>query len=114
MLPSFCRQEITRVRPGTKTSRGSVIPDWDPAVVKELKISGCSVQPASSSLSQDGRILGITDGMTAYVPNGSDVQAGDHIVFDGLTYEIEGEPRVWVSATGAKDHILLNLRRYSG
>lgn len=114
MLPSFCRQEITRVRPGSKTSRGSVIPDWSPEAVDTKKIGGCSVQPASTSLSQDGRILGITDGMTAYVPNGSDVQAGDHIVFDGLTYEIEGEPRVWVSATGARDHILLNLRRYSG
>ena len=114
MLPSFCRQEITRVRPGEKTSRGSTIPDWDPANVDTKKISGCSVQPASTSLSQDGRILGITDGLTAYIPNGSDVAAGDHIVYDGLTYEIEGEPLVWVSATGAKDHILLNLRRYSG
>lgn len=114
MLPTFCRQEITRIRPGTKTSRGSTIPDWDPAVVNELKIGGCSVQPASTSLSQDGRILGIMDGMTAYLPNGSDVKAGDRILYDGLTYEIEGEPRVWVSATGAKDHILLNLMRYSG
>ena len=52
--------------------------------------------------------------MTAYIPNGADVKSGDRIVFDGLTYEIEGEPRAWVSATGAKDHILLNLRRYSG
>lgn len=114
MLPSFCRQEITRIRPGTKTSRGSTIPDWDESVISTQKIAGCSVQPASTSLSQDGRVLGIMDGLTAYVPNGADVKAGDHIVVDSLTYEIEGEPRVWVSPTGAKDHILLNLRRYSG
>lgn len=114
MLPSFCRQEITRVRPGEKTSRGSTVPDWSESVVSTLKIANCSVQPATTGLSQDGRVLGISDGMTAYVPNGTDVKAGDHIVFDGQTYEIEGEPRVWVSATGAKDHILLNLKRYSG
>ncbi len=59
-------------------------------------------------------MLGIMDGLTAYVPNGSDVLAGDHIIYDGNTYEIAGEPRVWVSPTGGRDHILLNLRRYSG
>lgn len=112
MLPSFCQQSITRLRPGTKTSRGSTIPDW--SVATSATISGCSIQPASTSLSEDGRVLGIMDGLTAYLPNGADVQAGDHIVYDGETYEIAGEPRVWVSPTGIRDHILLNLRRYSG
>lgn len=113
MLPSFCQQSITRVRPGTKTSRGSTVPDWDNPT-SSATISGCSVQPASTSLSEDGRVLGITDGLTVYLPNGSDVLAGDHIVYDGETYEINGEPRVWASPTGARSHILLNLRRYSG
>ena len=113
MLPSFCRQTITRIRPGVKTSRGSTVPDWE-HTDEPVDIAGCSVQPASTSLSEDGRVLGIMDGLTAYIPNGSDVKAGDHIIYDGNTYEIAGEPRVWVSATGARDHILLNLRRYSG
>lgn len=113
MLPSWCRQSVTVVRPGTKTSRGSTIPDWEHPV-KETAIGGCSVQPASTSLSEDGRVLGITDGLTAYLPNGSDVLAGDHIIYDGETYEINGEPRIWVSATGGRDHVLLNLRRFSG
>lgn len=113
MLPSWCIQTITRIRPGTKTQRGSQIPDWehpeDPVI-----IGGCSVQPASTSLSEDGRILGITDGWTVYVPPGSDIRAGDRIEFDGNLYEINGEPRTWQSPTGHNNHIMLNLRRFAG
>lgn len=112
MLPSWCTQTIKRLRPGTKTVRGSVIPDWDNA--DELQIGGCSVQPASTSLSEDGRVLGITDGWTAYLPEAADVMAGDHIVFNGDTYEINGEPRTWQSPTGHNNHVMLNLRRFAG
>lgn len=113
MLPSWCSQTITIIRPGTKTSRGSTIPDWE-TPISSTDVAGCSVQPAGTSLSEDGRVLGITDGYTAYVPPGTDVLAGDHIVFEGETYEINGEPRAWVSPTGIRNHIMLNLRRFSG
>lgn len=114
MLPSFSSDTITRVRPGIQTVRGQDIPDWStpPATTKD--IAGCSVQPASTSLSEDGRILGIMDGLTVYCPPGADVQAGDHIIFNSETYEINGEPRAWKSATGMVSHIQLNLKRYSG
>ena len=59
MLPSWANDEVTRIRPGTKESRGSTIPDWSQPNV--LKISGCSVQPAQTTLSQDGRVLGLTE-----------------------------------------------------
>lgn len=113
MLPSWCNQSITVIRPGTKTLRGSTVPDWEKPL-KETSVTGCSVQPASTTLSTDGRILGITDGLTAYIPEGTDVQAGDHIVYDGGTYVITGEPRAWSSPTGSRNHILLNLMRYKG
>lgn len=113
MLPTWASQEITRVRPGTKTLRGSEIPDWSPDKVSELKITGCSVQPASTSLSQDGRVLGIAEGWTAYIPEGSDVLAGDRIKFDGDTYEINGEPKKWTGAF-TRSHIQLNLVRWEG
>lgn len=113
MLPTWASQEITRVRPGTKTIRGSEVPDWSPDKVSELKITGCSVQPASTSLSQDGRVLGIDEGWTAYIPEGSDVLAGDRIKFDGDTYEINGEPKKWTGAF-TRSHIQLNLVRWEG
>ena len=58
-------------------------------------------------------MLGINDGWTAYVPEGSDVKAGDHIEFNGETFEINGEPRVWTGAF-TKSHIQLALTRWEG
>lgn len=111
MLPSFARQTVTRLRPATKTIRGSAVPDWDH--VDSLEISGCSVQPAATDLSQDGRVLGILDGMTAYMPPGSDVREGDRIEYDGNVYTIDGVPRVWPTA-GNLAHVQCALRRWSG
>ena len=112
MLHSWCTQTVTRIRPGIKIQRGSEVPDWDNT--DELVIGGCSVQPASTSLSEDGRVLGIADGWTAYLPETSDIKAGDHILYDGDIYEINGEPRCWQSPTGRNNHVLLNLRRFAG
>jgi len=113
MLPTFCTQEVTRIRPGTTTSRGSTVPDWSPDKINKQTIKGCTVQPATTSLSQDGRVLGISDQWTAYLPEGSDVQAGDRIEFGGKTYTINGEPRIWTGAV-ACSHIQLNLTRWEG
>lgn len=113
MLPSWCSQSITRVRPGTKTVRGADAPDWDSTKVSELTITGCSIQLASTSLSLDGRVLGISDGLTVYCPEGSDVRAGDHIVANGQIYEIQGEPRAWTGAF-TRSHVQLNLIRWEG
>ena len=112
MLPSFCSQSITIIRPGTKEVRGSIVPDWE-HTAQPVIVGGCSVQPASSSLFLDGRVLGISDAWTAYLPEGTDVKAGDHILFDGNTYEISGEPRVWTGAF-TRSHIQLNLTRWEG
>lgn len=112
MLPSFMRQTVIRIRPGVKTLRGSDVPDWQD--VTRAIIPGCSVQPAGTSLTQDGRVLAITDGLTAYLPADADVKAGDRIEYAGETYTINGEPRRWPSAMGGLDHIQLNLQRWSG
>ena len=110
---SFCNQSIKIIRPGTKTVRGSEIPDWDEAS-EPVTVNNCSVQPAATTLSEDGRVLGLSDGLTVYVPSGTDVKAGDHIEVDGETYEINGVPRDWASPTGRVSNIQLNLKRYSG
>lgn len=111
MLPQFARQSITRIRPGVKTSRGSTIPDWDN--VDSLVIGGCSVQPGTTDLSQEGRVLGILDGLTCYLPEDADIKEGDRVVYDGETYTIDGSPRKWPGAFNL-GHTQITLRRWSG
>lgn len=112
MLPRWCKDTIIRIRPGEKVLRGSTVPDWDTA--EALEIEGCSVQPATTGLSQDGRVLGVNEGLTIYLPYDSDVQKGDRIEFDGNIYMINGEPKRWRSATGRVSHMQMNVERWSG
>lgn len=112
MLPSWANDTIIRIRPGKVTRRGSDEPDWEKA--EELEIKGCSIQPASTSLSQDGRVLGIADAYTCYFPPGADVAAGDKIRFAGNDYQIMGEIRRWQSPTGRVSNMQANLERWSG
>lgn len=111
-LPSWANETITRIRPSVKTVRGSEIPDW--AVTNSLLICGCSVQPANTSLSQDGRIQGITDGFTCYCPPESDIRAGDRIQYGGNLYTINGDPQSWTSPTGLVSSMQLQLERWRG
>ncbi len=110
-LPSFCKDTVTRLRPSTTTSRGSTILDWSHP--KRMDIQGCSMQPASTSLTTDGRVLGISDLYTLFAPPNADITAGDRIVYRGNTYEIDGDVRVQPAA-GRLEHIQITLRRYHG
>lgn len=112
MLPSWANDTITRLRAAIITQRGSEIPDWTNP--DRLTIHGCSMQPAGTSLTQDGRVQGTTDGYTCYLPPGADVIAGDRIEYGGNVYTINGEPRVWQSPTGWVSNTQLQLERWYG
>ena len=112
MLPSWANDSITRLRAAVITQRGSEIPDWSNP--DSLVIPGCSVQPAGTSLTEDGRVQGTSDGCTCFLPPGSDVRAGDRILYNGATYTIMGEPRRWTSPTGLVSNVQLQLERWYG
>ena len=113
-LPSWANDSVTRIRPATIDRRGSTEPDWSEDKVSKLAISGCSVQPATTTLSQDGRVLGISEGLTVFFPPGTDVAAGDKIRWDGKDYKIIGEPKVWKSPTGRVSSIQASIERWAG
>ena len=112
MIPSWARQTITIIKPGIKEVRGSEVFDWEHPV-SSIEVKGCSVQPTTTSLSQDGRILGVMEGYTAYIPENTEVDAGYHIQYEGKIYEIDGEPKRWIGPLRTS-HIQLNLRRWEG
>ena len=112
MLPSWFRQTVTRIRPGEKISRGSTVPDWDN--VDTLVISNCSVQPSGTTLTQDGRVLGISNSFTLYMQPDADVREGDRVEFDGDTYIVVGVPKPWQSPTGNLNNKQVTLERWAG
>ena len=112
MLPSWASDTVTRLRASIITQRGSQIPDWTNP--DTLQITGCSIQPAGTSLTQDGRVQGTSEGFTCFLPPGSDVLAGDRIRYNGQTYTIMGEPKVWRSPTGQVSNTQLQLERWYG
>ena len=111
-LPSWFKQSVTRLRATTRTVRGASVPDWSNPDSKV--ISGCSVQPATTSLSQDGRILGISESFTVFMQPDADVQEGDRIVYNGDTYLVSAMTRPWVSASGALDNKQATIERWEG
>ena len=114
MIPSFSNQSITRIRPGTKNVRGTIVEDWSSTTITELVISPVLVQPSQSSISLDGRVLGITDSYTVFCNINVDVIAGDRIVFENQTYTVNEEPRTWNSPSGNVSNKQFTMIRYKG
>lgn len=112
MIPSWASQSITRLRAGIKIERGSEVPDWSTAT--SITISPASVQPAASSISIDGRVLGMNDSYAVYCNVDADVRAGDHIVFEDKTFLVMEDPRVWHSPTGRVSNLQFTMTRWQG
>ena len=111
MLLERWHQSIVRIRAGTKTERGSVMPDWsDP---DRLTIDGCLFNPNSTALDQDGRVPGIRTGAALYAPCDADIKAGDRIQVGDDVYTIDGEPLTW-NNVGKLNHMQVNLQRWQG
>lgn len=112
MLPSFCKDSITRIRPTLTDKRGTTVFDWDNP--DTLTIGGCSVQPNATTRDFDGRTIQVTEEWTLYAPPNSDIKAGDRVSWRGNTFEINGAPMPWESPTGRISHIYARLAEWSG
>ena len=112
MLPSFCRDSVTVKRAALVDSRGSKVLDWSNPT--EIHLSRCSVQPSTSARDFDGRTIQVTEDWTLYAPPGSDIQAGDRIEWNGVTFEIDGAPMPWQSPTGRVSHVWARLKEWRG
>ena len=112
MLPSFCKESVTVVRAKEKDSRGTKILDWSDTV--RTALSGCSVQPNTSTRDFDGRTIQVTEDWTLYAPPGADIKAGDRIEWESNTFEVNGAPMPWKSPTGRVSHMWARLVEWRG
>ena len=108
-------ESVTVLTPATVTNRygrTTVEPTWDdPAATA---VAGCLFAPQSTSEDHDGRTT-VLVGARLYMPTGTAVAAADRIVIRGVTYEVDGEPSVWVDPSGGDlDGIEVQLKKVDG
>lgn len=111
MLPSFCKSQIMVSRAPYIEERGSRIRDWNNA--STFVIAGCSVQPADTS--GDNKDREQTEiSATLYAGPYADIEQGDRIIYNGVIYDIIGEPYLWESPTGKLNYIGAKLKEWNG
>jgi hypothetical protein len=78
-------------------------------------VTGCSVQPASSS-EQTGTGELVIRNVTVFMPAGTDVRVTDRVQWRDHVYAVDGEPAHWhdQSATGSHVQVQLLLKEGQG
>jgi hypothetical protein len=106
---------ITVIQPTAKDPLG----DYEPGAGVEATIEGCYVQSKGSINSRysreqtDLRDTVITE-VIVYAPPGADIRPTSRIVFQGVRYQVEGEPAAWDDGNGRPHHVEASLRRVEG
>lgn len=113
-MRTFYTDSVTRVRPQTTTDAHNPVAavDWTLTPVSST-LTGCRFQPVSTS--EDLRLReGVEVNARLLGPLDLDLTAQDRIVFDGLTYEVVGEPLNHRGPVGNVAHVEVLLRRFDG
>lgn len=112
MLPSFCRDTVTVIRPKMVDQRGSLVPDYTQAT--ESTLSGVSVQPSSTADSTVEVRFNSSFDAIMYAPANADIQRLDRIRWRTFTFDVDGVAMPWVSASGSLDHMVVHLAAQMG
>lgn len=76
----------------TEDSYGNPVRNWGAA--SQSAVSGCSVQPVEGDEQTVGRNT-VVSRWRLYAPPSTDLLASDRVVYDGDTYEVDGEVQRW-------------------
>lgn len=112
----------TIIRTGGYDDNGDPVPfeeeSDDPA---EVTVEGCAWAPRfADSAGGSGEVHGrgregVIVGLTFFAPVGTPLRHTDHVVIDGVPYEVEGEPGTWISPfSGTGFGVQAALRRAKG
>jgi hypothetical protein len=107
----YWRDSITRVRAPLVTDEyGTPTSERDWANATETVIEGCGVYPVAGKEVTEAREAIVTR-YKVFAPGGTDLLASDRIIFDGKTYEVDGDVTDW---TMGSEHVEALLRRVEG
>lgn len=83
------------------------------AAATSAVLTGVSVQPMAASETTVDREYTATR-MNLYAPPGADLLATDRVVWQGVTYEVDGPPATWFDLNGVADHVAAVIKRLAG
>lgn len=108
----FMTDSVTRLRGTLKKKNGMEYYDWSEP--DTLVISNVQVTAQSTSRDFEGRVLQVSDRRTLRAKYDADIETGDRIIWNGTTYEVEGEVFHTKSPTGRVSSTRCTLVRWDG
>lgn len=109
---SFMNDEAVIVRPSTRTERGATVKDWKFATQHTVK--NVQIVPVSTSQDRDGRVVNVNDRFKFRAKYEADVKPGDRVIWNGETFEIDGDVFHVKSPTGRVSSTRCTLARWKG
>ena len=112
MALSFWKDQVTVLRAPLITKNGMEKRDWENAVPHTIKNVQITAQATSREFGD--RVKQVTDRRTLRANYEADIVPGDRIIWNGDTYEIDGEVFHTVSPTGRVSSTRCTLARWEG
>lgn len=109
---SFFRDSVTVLRAPSSLKNGMPFFDWENA--SQSIVSKVQVTAQATGRDFGERQMQASDRRTLRAEYNADIQAGDRIVWNGDTYEIEGEVFHTMSPTGRVSSTRCTLVRWTG
>ena len=109
---SFMKDSVTVVRAPITKKNGAEVRNWKEAtqhVVSNVQITG-----QTTSRDFEDRTTQLRDSRTLRAKYDADIQPGDRVIWDGTTYEVDGEVFHTKSPTGRVSTTRCNLIRWEG
>lgn len=86
-------------------------PNPPPAAI-EHDIEGCAIVPRASQ--EEGKGWVVVEGYSVFAPHGADVTADDRVRFDGVLWDVDGEPGDYENKRGRGKATIFYLTRGGG
>jgi hypothetical protein len=113
MTTALGAQQLIRVRASEVTDgrHGGRARDWKTADTEV--IIGCNVQPFATAESTLQAAY-VADRLRVFAPPGTDLLPTDRVIYDGVTFEVDGSAQRWHDFSGQEHHIELVIKRLAG
>jgi hypothetical protein len=106
------RQTIYRLRADvTEDDHGNDVRDWTTPDQKAIR--GCAVEPGAPAEYLIGRDASRVQWFVM-APLRADVRGTDRVKWQGVTYEVSGQPAPWPSDSGRLDYLAIVLQTWNG